>query len=196
MEFLAKMLIIAISSIFINNYVLARFLGLCPFLGVSKKMDSAFGMGAAVAFVMTMASALSWTIYKYMLEPFGLDYLRTIAFVLAVASLVQFIEMVIQKSAPTLYRSLGVFLPLITTNCAVLGVALLNIDDKLSFIDSVLNGFFGGIGFMFVLLLMAGLRERLDKADVPETMRGIPLALIIAGCMSLAFLGFSGLNLG
>lgn len=196
MEFITKIIIMAISAIFINNFVLARFLGLCPYLGVSKKIDSAFGMGMAVIFVMTLASALTWIIYAYMLVPYHIEYLQTTAFILTIASLVQFVEMFIQKSAPALYKSLGVYLPLITTNCAVLGVAVINIGEKLNFIESILNGFFGGVGFTLVLLMMAGIRERLEKADVPKSMQGMPIALIIAGCMALAFLGFSGLKLG
>ncbi|HOD55168.1 MAG TPA: electron transport complex subunit RsxA [Candidatus Cloacimonadota bacterium] len=196
MEFISKIIIMAVSAIFINNFVLSRFLGLCPYLGVSKKLDSAFGMGMAVIFVMSLASAFTWIINQYILIPAGIEYLRTIAFILTIASLVQFVEMFIQKSAPALYKSLGVYLPLITTNCAVLGVAVINIGDKLNFIESILNGFFGGLGFTVVLLMMAGIRERLEKAEVPESMQGMPIALIIAGCMALAFLGFSGLKLG
>ncbi len=196
MEFISKIIIMAISSIFINNFILSRFLGLCPFLGVSKKLDSAFGMGMAVTFVMALASAFTWIINQYILIPAGIEYLQTIAFILTIAALVQFVEMFIQKSAPALYKSLGVYLPLITTNCAVLGVAVINIGSKLNFIESVLNGFFGGLGFTVVILMMAGIRERLEKAEIPESMKGMPIALIIAGCMALAFLGFSGLKLG
>ncbi len=196
MEYIAKILIMAVSSIFINNFVLSRFLGLCPYLGVSKKLDSAFGMGMAVIFVMAIASAFTWLINAYLLIPTGLEYLQTIAFILTIAALVQFVEMFIQKSAPALYKSLGVYLPLITTNCAVLGVAVININDHLNFLDSILNGFFGGVGFTLVLLMMAGIRERLEKAEVPKSMQGMPIALIIAGCMALAFLGFAGLKLG
>lgn len=196
MEFISKIMIMAISSIFINNMILSRFLGLCPFLGVSKKIDSAMGMGFAVIFVMTMASFFTWLIQAYILVPFNITYLGTIAFILTIASLVQFVEMVIQKTAPSLYKSLGVYLPLITTNCAVLGVAVININDKLNLIESVLNGFLGGVGFTFVLILMAGIRERLEKSDLPESMKGFPIALILAGCMALAFLGFAGLKLG
>lgn len=195
MEFIAKIFVMAISAIFINNFVLARFLGLCPYLGVSKKLDSALGMGMAVIFVMTMASAFTWLIDVFLLNRFNISYLQTIAFILTIASLVQFVEMVIQKTAPSLYKSLGVFLPLITTNCAVLGVAIININESYNFIESVLHGFFAGIGFTLVLLLMAGMRERLEKAEVPDTMKGMPIALIIAGCMALAFLGFAGLKL-
>lgn len=195
MDFIARIFVMAISAVFINNFVLMRFLGLCPYLGVSKKLDSALGMGMAVVFVMTMASAFTWLIDVYILRSLGISYLQTIAFILTIASLVQFVEMVIQKTAPALYKALGVFLPLITTNCAVLGVAIININESYNFIESVLHGFFAGIGFTLVLVLMAGMRERLEKAEVPETMKGMPIALIIAGCMALAFLGFAGLKL-
>jgi len=195
MDFIVNVIVLAISAIFINNFILALFLGLCPYLGVSKKLDSAFGMGMAVIFVMTMASAFTWMIDAYILLAFDLYYLQTVSFILTIAVLVQFVEMVVQKAAPSLYKSLGVYLPLMSTNCAVLGIAIINVSDKLSFIESVLHGFFAGIGFTLVLLLMAGIRERLEKAEVPQTMKGMPLALIIAGCMALAFLGFSGLNL-
>ena len=196
MEFIGKLIIMAISAIFINNFILAKFLGLCPYLGVSKKLDSAFGMGMAVVFVMTMSSAFTWIIDHYLLIPNDLSYLQTIAFILAIAVLVQFVEMIIQKSAPVLYKSLGVYLPLMSTNCAILGVAIMNKTDNLSFIESVSQGLFSGLGFIFVLLLMAGIRERLEKADIPPAMQGMPIALIIAGCMALAFLGFAGLNFG
>ncbi|MFC1541509.1 electron transport complex subunit RsxA [Candidatus Latescibacterota bacterium] len=193
---------IIISVIFINNFVLARFLGLCPYIGVSKRLDSAIGMGFAVTFVMSLASSISWVVYTYFLDPetnvFGgldLTYLRTIAFIIVIASLVQFVEMVIQKTSPVLYNSLGIFLPLITTNCAVLGVAVLNIDENFNFIDSLIRGFGAGIGFTLVLILMAGLREKLEMCDIPKPLKGIPLAFIMAGLMSMAFMGFSGLAL-
>ncbi|MCL2063872.1 MAG: electron transport complex subunit RsxA [Candidatus Cloacimonetes bacterium] len=194
MDILSNIFVIAISAIFLNNVILTRFLGLCPYLGVSKKLDSALGMGMAVTFVITMASAITWVINMYLLGKFNMHYLQTVAFILTIASLVQFVELFIQKTVPALYRSLGVYLPLITTNCAVLGIAIININDNSSFIDSVLNGFFGGIGFTFVIILMAGLRERLDKAEVPAAMKGMPIALVTAGCMALAFLGLSGLS--
>jgi len=148
-----------------------------------------------VIFVMTMASTFTWLIQTYFLVPLKLEFLQTIAFILTIASLVQLVEMIIQKTAPALYKALGVFLPLITTNCAVLGVAILNVNDKLNFIESVFNGFFAGIGFTLVLLLMAGIRERLEKAEIPRSMKGMPIAMIVAGCMALAFLGFSGLKI-
>jgi len=194
---------IIIAAIFINNFVLSKFLGICPYIGVSKKLDSAIGMGFAVTFVMTMASVITWLVYTYFLHPdtnifsgADLTFLRTIAFILVIAALVQFVEMVIQKVSPTLYGSLGIYLPLITTNCAVLGVAVLNIDDSFNFIESLVRGFAAGIGFTLAIVLMAGLREKLDMADIPQPLRGVPIAFIMASLMSLAFMGFSGLTLG
>lgn len=195
MELFAQIFALAITAIFVQNFVLSRFLGLCPYIGVSKKLDSALGMGMAVIFVMTMASTITWMIQNFLLIPLKLEFLQTIAFILTIASLVQFVEMVIQKTAPALYKALGVFLPLITTNCAVLGVAILNINDELTFLGSILNGFFAGVGFTLVLLLMAGIREKLEQAEVPPSMKGMPIAMIVAGCMALAFLGFAGLNI-
>lgn len=200
MGYLGEIFVMAMTAIFIQNFVLARFLGLCPYLGVSKKLDSAFGMGMAVIFVMTMASAFTFLINKYLLANYM--YLQTIAFILTIAALVQFVEMVIQKNAPALYKSLGVYLPLITTNCAVLGVAILNTkamrSDGLtpySFLDATLNGFFSGVGFTFVLLAMAGIRERLELVEMPKSMKGMPIALILAGIMALAFYGFMGFKI-
>jgi len=204
---------IAIGTIFVTNFVLSRFLGLCPYIGVSKQLDSALGMGMAVIFVMSLASAVTWIIYHYFLvpeptnliykifmqgkdSPPDLTYLRTITFILVIATLVQFVEMVIQKTSPNLYRTLGIYLPLITTNCAVLGVSILNINAEYSFIQSMVNGFASGIGFTLALVLMAGIREKLELANVPKAMRGAPIAFIMAGCMSLAFFGFSGLKIG
>ncbi|MFC1887652.1 electron transport complex subunit RsxA [Candidatus Cloacimonadota bacterium] len=195
MEFIGKIFALAVAAIFVQNFVLMRFLGLCPYIGVSKKLDSALGMGMAVIFVMTMASTFTWMIQNFFLVPLKLEFLQTIAFILTIASLVQLVEMIIQKTAPALYKALGVFLPLITTNCAVLGVAILNINEELNFIEAVFNGFFAGVGFTLVLLLMAGIRERLEKAEVPAAMKGMPIAMIVAGCMALAFLGFSGLKI-
>ncbi len=202
MGYLGEIFVMAMTAIFIQNFVLARFLGLCPYLGVSKKLDSAFGMGMAVIFVMTLASAITFIINRYFLEYFGLMYLQTIAFILTIAALVQFVEMVIQKNAPALYKSLGVFLPLITTNCAVLGVAILNTKafrsdgiTAYNFLDAVLNGFFSGVGFTVVLLAMAGMRERLELAELPKSMRGMPIGLILAGIMALAFYGFMGFKI-
>lgn len=199
MGFLGQLFTMAISAILIQNFVLSRFLGLCPYLGVSKKMDSAFGMGMAVIFVMTMASAFCYLIYQYILVPFELEYLRTLAFILTIAALVQFVEMFIKKNSPALYKSLGVYLPLITTNCAVLGVAILNITPladgtRYNFIWAVLNGFLSGVGFTFVLLAMAGIRERLEMVEMPKSMRGMPSGLILAGTMALAFYGFMGMK--
>ena len=184
---------LAIAAILINNVVLKRFLGLCPFLGVSKQLDAALGMGMAVIFVMTMASIVTFGIYHHILAPFGIQYLRTIAFILVIATLVQFVEMVIEKTSPGLYRALGIYLPLITTNCAVLGVAVLNIDNSYSFVEMVVHGFSAGLGFTIALLLMAGIRERLDMADIPRSLKGVPIAFIVAGLMAMAFQGFSGL---
>ena len=199
------LLVIAIGTIFINNFVLARFLGICPYVGVSKKLDSAMGMGMAVIFVMTIASLATWIIYNYLLnpatnvfsatKPVDLTFLRTIAFILVIAALVQLVEMVIQKVSPNLYQSLGIYLPLITTNCAVLGVAVLNIDQALNFVEALVQGFTAGIGFTLALVLMAGIRERFETAQIPESMRGLPITFIMAGLMSMAFLGFSGLKL-
>ena len=194
MSFITQVFTLAVFAIFVNNFVLSKFLGLCPYIGVSKKIDSALGMGMAVIFVMTMASTFTWLIQEYLLIPYELEYLQTIAFILTIASLVQLVEMVIQKTAPSLYKALGVFLPLITTNCAVLGVSILNIQEDYNFLGAILNGLFSGFGFTLVLVLMAGLRERLEQAEVPEAMKGMPIAFVIAGCMALAFLGFSGLN--
>jgi len=198
----SSLLAIAIGSILINNFVLGRYLGICPYIGVSKKLSSAIGMGMAVIFVMTLASLVSWLIYYYLLEPgssvwgVNLKFLRTISFILVIASLVQFVEMVIQKMAPALYQALGIFLPLITTNCAVLGVAVLNIDENYTLIESLVNAVAAGIGFTLALVLMAGIRERLELAAVPKALQGVPIAFIMAGLMAIAFLGFSGLTVG
>jgi len=191
---LGKMMAIIIASIFVNNFVLSRFLGICPFLGVSKQLDSAVGMGAAVIFVMTLATLGSWTVYNLLLVPMGLGYLRTIAFILIIASLVQLVEMILQKFSPALYKALGIFLPLITTNCAILGVAVLNIDEKYSLGYSLVNAIAAGIGFTLALVLMAGLRQKLELADVPPALKGKPVAFLVAGEMSIAFLGFAGLG--
>lgn len=191
---LGKMMAIIIASIFVNNFVLARFLGICPFLGVSKQLDSAIGMGAAVIFVMTLATLGSWAAYHMLLVPMGLTYLSTIAFILIIASLVQLVEMILQKFSPALYSALGIFLPLITTNCAILGVAVLNIDEKYSLGYSLVNAIAAGIGFTLALILMAGLRQKLEMADVPPAMKGKPVAFLVAGIMSIAFLGFAGLG--
>ncbi len=197
----SHLLFIAVSSIFINNFVLSKFLGICPFIGVSKKLDSAFGMGAAVIFVMTLASTVTYIIQYFILEPFDIKYLQTISFILVIASLVQFTEMFMKKHMPALYQSLGIFLPLITTNCAVLGVAILNIDavwadgSHYTFIESVFNGFMAGVGFLLALVMMAGIREKLELADVPESLKGTPITFIAASLIAMAFLGFSGMNI-
>ncbi|HHV36596.1 MAG TPA: RnfABCDGE type electron transport complex subunit A [Candidatus Cloacimonetes bacterium] len=202
MGYLGEIFVMAMTAIFIQNFVLSRFLGLCPYLGVSKKLDSALGMGLAVIFVMTLASSFTFLINRYLLMPYNMEYLQTIAFILTIAALVQFVEMVIQKYAPALYSALGVYLPLITTNCAVLGVAILNTSmfrsdgiTPYNFLDSTLNGFFSGVGFTVVLLAMAGIRMRIEKAEIPKSMQGMPIALILAGIMALAFYGFIGFKI-
>jgi electron transport complex protein RnfA len=182
-----------ISAVLVNNFVLARFLGICPFLGVSKRVETALGMGMAVIFVMTIASIITWVIQYYILIPFKVEYLRTVSFILVIATLVQFVEMVIEKTSPALYRALGIYLPLITTNCAVLGVALLNMQQRYSFMESAVFGFGSSIGFAFAIVLFAGMRERMELARIPRSLRGVPIALITAGILSLAFMGFRGL---
>ncbi|MEW8972879.1 MAG: electron transport complex subunit RsxA [Tissierellaceae bacterium] len=184
---------ILVSTIFVNNYVFARFLGICPFLGVSNKMETATGMGVAVTFVITLASAITYFIQKLILDALGLGYLQTIVFILVIASLVQFVELVIKKLSPTLYSAMGVFLPLITTNCVVLGVTILNIQEGYTFIETLTNAVGASLGFFLALILLSGVREKLELADIPEALQGFPIALISAGLMSIAFLGFSGL---
>lgn len=184
---------ILISTIFVNNYVFAKFLGICPFLGVSSKMETATGMGIAVTFVTTLASIVTFIIQKYVLDVFNLQYLQTIVFILVIASLVQFVEMAIKKMSPTLYNALGVYLPLITTNCIVLGVAILNIQEGYTLIETVASSVGASLGFFLALVLMAGLREKLEIADVPEALVGFPITLIATGLMSIAFAGFAGL---
>jgi len=193
MNELTEFAVILLSAVLVNNYVLTKFLGICPFLGVSGKVETAVGMSFAVMFVMTLASTASWLVQQYLLIPLDLLYLQTIFFILIIASLVQFIEMVIHKTSPVLYQALGIFLPLITTNCAVLGVAILNVQQKSSFIASALYGFGAALGFALVLVLFSGLRERIEHAPIPAAFKGSPITLITAGMMSLAFLGFSGL---
>ena len=189
------LIVILLSSVLVNNYVLSRFLGICPFLGVSKKLDQAAGMGVAVTAVMLLATAATWPIQHFLLDPAGLGYMQTIVFILVIASLVQFIEMFLQKSMPALYTALGVYLPLITTNCAVLGVVLLNVQNNYNFIASVVYGITGGIGFLVAIVLFASIRERLVFAEYPKSFEGFPIALITAGLMALAFMGFSGLKI-
>jgi electron transport complex protein RnfA len=191
----AKLFSIIIGSIFINNFIFAKFLGICPFMGVSKKVESSVGMGMAVTFVITLASGVTWVVFHYILTPLNLEYLQTIAFILIIASLVQFVEMAIQKTSPGLYKALGVFLPLITTNCAVLGVAILNIQEKLNFIETIVTGFFVSIGFTLALVLLAGVRERLEYSKIPKPFQGVPIAFISAGLLAMAFMGFSGMKI-
>ena len=186
-------LLILVSTILVNNFVLVKFLGLCPFMGVSKKMDTAIGMGFATTFVLTLASITSYLINTYLLIPFELEYLRTIAFIVTIAAVVGFTELVVNKTSPVLHQSLGVFLPLITTNCAVLGVALLNVGASNSFLQSAVYGFGAAVGFSFFLVGFSGIRERIELADVPKIFQGVPIALITAGLMSMAFMGFIGL---
>lgn len=190
-----NLLVIAVGAIFVNNIVLYWFLGLCPFFGVSKKTSSALGMGLAVIFVMTCASAITWPIYTYLLIPYNIEFMRTVTFILVIATFVQLIEMVIRKHKPSLYKALGIFLPLITTNCAIMGVALLNIEAGYSFIGSVVDGFSAGIGFTLALLLMSGIRERLEFANVPRSFQDLPIAFISAALLALAFMAFSGMRL-
>ena len=189
-----KLLSITLGAILANNFIFSQFLGCCPFLGVSKKVDTALGMGVAVTFVMGLASAVCFVVNKYILIPLDLAYMQTVAFILVIASLVQFIEMFLQKAMPALYTALGVYLPLITTNCAVLGVVLLNVQNGYNFIESVVYGITGGLGFLLAIVLFASIRERLVFADYPKCWDGFPIALITAGLMALAFMGFSGLK--
>lgn len=188
-----ELFLIFLSAALVNNFVLSRFLGICPFLGVSNKTETAFGMGVAVVFVMTLASSVTYIVYTFILIPLHIEYLQTIAFILIIASLVQLVEMFVKKASPTLYSALGIFLPLITTNCAVLGVAVLNIDSSYNFIESVVNGFGGAVGFMITIVLFSGIRERLERNNIPRSFQGTPIALITAGLMAIGFLGFSGL---
>ena len=188
-----ELIIIAIGSALVNNVVLSQFLGLCPFLGVSKKVETAAGMGGAVTFVLTVASLCTSVIYKYILVKTDTTYLQTIVFILVIAALVQFVEMVLKKISPGLYNALGVYLPLITTNCAVLGVALLNVQNSYSILEGTINGLATAIGFTIAIVIMAGLREKIEFNDVPEAFKGSPIVLITAGLMAIAFFGFSGI---
>ncbi|AWW25323.1 electron transport complex subunit RsxA [Acetobacterium carbinolicum] len=190
------LIFIMISAIFVNNFVLSRFLGICPFLGVSKQVETAVGMGVAVTFVMALASAITYVVQYSILDPLGLGYLQTIAFILVIATLVQLVEMIIKKASPSLYQALGVYLPLITTNCAVLGVALLNIQFEYNFIETIFHGVGAALGFTLAIVLFAGIRERLETSAVPKSLEGFPIALLTAGLMAIAFLGFSGMKLG
>ena len=193
MNELAKVLLFMVSCVLTNNFIFSRFLGCCPFLGVSNKVETAFGMGMAVTFVMALASLFTYMAYHWVLVPLSLQYLDTITFILVIASLVQVVEMFLKKSSPSLYAALGIYLPLITTNCAVLGVTILNVSEQLNLFYSVLNGVFGALGFLLAIVLMAGVRERLETAKIPAALRGFPSSLIIAGLMSIAFMGFSGM---
>ncbi len=187
---------IIVSAIFVNNFVLSRFLGLCPFVGISKKLDIAVGMGISMTFVVTMSSIITWPIYNFVLVPFGLEYLNIISFILIIACFVQLVEIFVRKFNPILYKALGIYLPLITCNCVVLFVTLLNVQGKLNFIESVIQGFSAGLGFALALILMTSIRVKLEMAKIPAPFKGAPIAFIIAGLMSLAFLGFSGLTIG
>jgi len=193
---MTELALILVSTVLVNNFVLVKFLGLCPFMGVSRSVDTATGMGIATTFVLTLSSICSYLVNEYLLEPMGLEYLRTITFILVIAAVVQFTEMVVHKTSPLLYKVLGIFLPLITTNCAVLGVALLNIQQDNNFIESAVYGFGAAVGFSMVLVLFSAMRERIAVADVPTPFRGSAIALITAGLMSVAFMGFSGLIRG
>jgi len=188
-----EILTILISAILVDNFVLSKFMGICPFIGVSKKTSSAMGMSVAVTFVMVMSTALTHPIYTYILAPNGLEYLKTMTFILIIALFVQLVEIIIKRFVPPLYKSLGIYLPLITTNCAVLGVTILNIDSSYNFLQSIVNALGAGIGFTVALLLFSGVRERIDNADVPEMFKGIPSALIAAGIVAVSFMGFSGI---
>ncbi|GLR69641.1 electron transport complex subunit RsxA [Agaribacter marinus] len=190
---MTELLLLLVGTVLVNNFVLVQFLGLCPFMGVSGKLETAMGMSLATTFVLTIASMSSYLVESYILQPLNIEYLRTLSFILVIAVVVQFTEMVVRKTSPTLYRLLGIFLPLITTNCAVLGVALLNTTKQHSFVESIVYGFGAAIGFSFVLVLFAAMRERLAAADVPEPFKGASIAMITAGLMSLAFMGFAGL---
>ncbi len=192
---LTNILAISLGAILTNNFIFSQFLGICPFLGCSSKVDTATGMGLAVVFVMGLASAICWVIDTYILIPLGLAFLETLAFILVIASLVQFVEMFLKKSVPSLYSALGIYLPLITTNCAVLGVVLLNVQNNYNFIESVVYGVTGGLGFMLAIVLFASVRERIEYADYPECFEGFSICLISAGLVALAFMGFSGMKI-
>ena len=186
---------ILVAALLSQNFILVKFYGICPFMGVSKKIDTALGMGVAVTFVMALASAACWAVDVYLLQTFGLGYMSTVSFILVIASIVQVVEMFLKKAVPALYKALGVFLPLITTNCAVLGVVLVNVQEGYNFLISVINGAAGGLGFTLAIVLFASVRERVNKADCPDCFKGYPLALIAAGLLALAFMGFSGLSI-
>lgn len=193
MDSVKDMLLLLISSSIVSNIVLSQFMGLCPFLGVSRKIKTAGGMGTAVIFVITLASAVAGVIYKFILQPLHIEYLETIVFILVIAALVQFVEMFLKKAMPSLYQALGVYLPLITTNCAVLGVALINVQKDYNILQGTVNGFATAVGFTLSIIVMAGIREKIEYNDIPESFRGFPIVLITAGLMAIAFFGFSGL---
>lgn len=188
-----NLIMLVLAAIFVNNYVLSQFLGICPFFGVSKKVETAAGMGGEVIFVMTLASAMTYLVYNFILVKLGIEYLYNIAFILVIAALVQLVEMFLKKSSPSLYQALGVYLPLITTNCAVLGVAVVNMQKNYTFLASILNGFGGAVGFALAIVLFAGIRERIEFNNIPKAFRGFPIALVSATLMAIAFLGFQGL---
>ncbi len=193
METVKELLVILIGSSLVSNVVLSQFLGLCPFLGVSKKTNTAAGMGAAVIFVITLASAVAGLMYRFILQPLHIEYLQTICFILVIAALVQFVEMFLRKAMPALYEALGVYLPLITTNCAVLGVALTNVQKEYGILTGIVNGFATAVGFTIAIVILAGLREKMEHNDIPESFKGMPTVLLTAGLMAIAFCGFSGL---
>ena len=193
--YVQSLLGILLSAVLTENFILVKFYGICPFMGVSKKIDTALGMGMAVTFVMALASAATWAVNQFLLIPMELEYMQTIAFILVIASLVQVVEMFLKKFVPALYKALGIFLPLITTNCAVLGVALVNVQEGYDFLQSVVNGACGGLGFTLAIVLFASIRERVDKTDCPEAFKGTPITLISAGLLAMAFMGFSGLSI-
>ena len=192
MSIFVTLFAISLNAILAENFILVKFLGICPFMGVSKKLDTSLGMGLAVIFVMALASAATWAVNEFLLVPLSLAYMQTVVFILVIAALVQFVEMFLQKALPALYQSLGIYLPLITTNCAVLGVALLNIQNGYTFLETVVYGITGGIGFTLAIVLFSSIRERLEDCDCPKAFKGFPLALIAAGLLALSFMGFSG----
>lgn len=193
MDTFKSLIIILMSSVLVNNYVLARFLGICPFLGVSKKIDQATGMGLSVIFVMLVATLVTWPIQYYILETNGLGYMQTIVFILVIATLVQFIEIILKKFIPALHKSLGVYLPLITTNCAVLGVTINNITDGYNFVESIVSSLGVGLGFLLAMVLFCGIRSKINESEIPESLKGLPVTLIAASFVSLAFFGFAGI---
>ena len=195
MSLFTSLMSISLGAILVNNFILAQFLGICPFMGVSQKTGTAMGMGLAVTFVMGIASAVTWAVNTYILVPLDLQYMQTVAFILVIAALVQFVEMFLQKAVPALYQALGIYLPLITTNCAVLGVVLLNVQNDYNFIESLVYGITGGIGFMLAIVLFASVRERVEFADYPECFEGFSICLVSAALVALAFMGFSGMSI-